>query len=97
VAAVVVPPTALHDLETLIRTHSLPATTRERVKRSIAPLGDFPRLGAPLHGPWDQFRFVLGPWRWMIVVYHYDETADRVAVVTIQDGRSARSATSLSP
>ncbi len=29
----------------------------------------------------------------MIVVYVYVETEDRVAIVTIQDGRSARSAT----
>lgn len=96
-AAVMVTPTALHDLDTLIQTHSLPATTRERVRRSIVPLRDFPLLGAPLHGRWHEFRFVLGPWRWMIAVYHYDETTDRVAVVTIQDGRSARAATSSQP
>jgi hypothetical protein len=46
-------------------------------------------LGAPLEGRWAGFRFILGPWRWMIVVYRYDEAIDQVAVVTIRDGRSA--------
>jgi hypothetical protein len=32
----------------------------------------------------------------MLIVYVYDETADQVAVVTIQDARSAASATSAS-
>ena len=91
---VIVTPTARHDLDTLIRTHSLPASTRERVKRSLEPLGRFPLLGSPLHGRWARFRFILGPWRWMIIVYEFDEAADRVAIVTIQDGRSARAATS---
>lgn len=93
-SAVIVTPTARRDLETLVRTHSLPGSTFERVKRSIEPLGRFPLLGAPLHGSWIRFRFILGPWRWMIIVYDYDEQADRVAIVTIQDGRSARAATS---
>lgn len=93
-AAVIVLPTALRNLEDLIRTHSLPLTTRERVKRSIEPLGRFPSIGAPLHGRWADVRFVLGPWRWMIIVYQYDEAANRVAIVTIQDGRTARAAPS---
>lgn len=86
---VVVTPAALDDLERLIRTHSLPADTRERVRRSLAPLGLFPHLGAALEGRWAGFRFLLGPWRWMIVVY--DDPNDRLAVVTIQDARAARS------
>lgn len=94
--AVIVTPTAQRDLETLIRTQSLPPTTRERVRRSIQPLERFPRIGASLHGRWAGFRFVLGPWRWMIIAYHYDEESDRVSIVTIQDGRSARAATSSS-
>jgi len=52
------------------------------------------RLAAELGGRWAGFRFVLGPWRWMIVVYVFDEADDRVAIVTIQDGRAAASATS---
>jgi plasmid stabilization system protein ParE len=92
VSAVVVTKTAQRNLETLIRTHSLPPTSRERVSRSIQHLARFPRIGAPLHGRWEPFRFVLGPWRWMIVVYHYDEPADRVVIVTIQDARTVRAA-----
>jgi plasmid stabilization system protein ParE len=92
-AAVIITPTARNDLESLIRTHSLPPSTRERFKRSLQPLASFPMIGAPFEGRWSRFRFVLGPWRWMIVVYHYDADADRVAVVTVQDGRASRAPT----
>jgi hypothetical protein len=86
-------PRAVRNLERLIETHVLPESTRPRFVRSIEPLGRFPLLGAPLSGRWAPFRFVLGPWRWMIVVYEYDESADRVAIVTVQDGRSVGAAT----
>jgi hypothetical protein len=81
---------AVEDLARLIRTHSLPADTIGRVKRSLRPLERFPRMGAELGGRWAAFRFVLGPWRWMIVAYVFLEDEDRVVVVTIQDGRSSR-------
>ena len=93
-ATVVVTPTAASDLIGLIATHSLPADTIARFKRSVASLASFPMIGAPLDGRWVAYRFVLGPWRWMLVVYLYDETADRVAMVTIQDALSSRAATS---
>jgi hypothetical protein len=92
-ATVVVTPTARTDLESLIRAMSLPSNTVERVKMSLRPLIRFPLLGAPLEGRWSGFRFVLGPWRWLLIVYIYDEAAGRVAVVTIQDARSATSVT----
>jgi plasmid stabilization system protein ParE len=85
--------TAVEDLERLIYTHSLPADTKERVNRSLRPLKDFPHIGAALHDRWQEFRFLLGPWRWMLIVYEYFEDDDRVVVVTIQDGRSSRAAT----
>jgi plasmid stabilization system protein ParE len=84
---------AVENLTRLIETHSLPADTRRRLQRSLRPLRRFPRVGAPLDGRWEAFRFVLGPWRWMIVVYAYLEDADRVVVVTIQDGRASGSPT----
>jgi hypothetical protein len=84
---------ALDDLATLINTHSLPADTRERVARSLRPLERFPRLGAMLGGRWEDLRFLLGPWRWMILVYAFLEEENRIVVVTIQDGRSSRSPT----
>ncbi len=91
-ASVVVTPTARRNLASLIETHSLPASTPERIRRALDPLHDFPRLGATLEGRWAGMRFILGPWRWMILVYRYDEAIDKVAVVTIQDSRAARSA-----
>lgn len=93
-ARVVVTARARADLHRLIRTHSLPATTRDRVVRSLAPLADFPAMGALLPDRWAPRRFVLGPWRWMVIVYVVDEDRDLVIVLTIVDGRSATSPTS---
>ena len=36
---------------------------------------------------------MLGPWRWMVVVYVVDDGREQVSIVTIQDARSATSAT----
>jgi mRNA-degrading endonuclease RelE of RelBE toxin-antitoxin system len=94
VAKVIVTPAAADDLAALIRTHSLPDDTRERVKRSLRGVERFPRFGAPLEGKWAGFRFILGPWRWLVIVYAYDESTDEVFVVTMQDARSSPSATS---
>ena len=84
---------ALEDLERLIRTHSLPADTPARVARSLRPLERFPRLGPALAGRWQGMRFVLGPWRWMLLVYIHLEAEDRVVIVTVQDARSPIAAT----
>ena len=80
---------AVEDLDRLIRSHGLPADTKERFRRSLSPLERFPALGAELEGRWAGLRFVLGPWRWMIIVYVYLADEDRVVIVTIQDGRSS--------
>lgn len=93
-ATVIVTPTAIADLDRLISTQTLSADTVERFKRSVSVLQRFQQIGAPLHGRWAPFRFVLGLWRWMLVVYIYDAGADRVAIVTIQDARSGEAATS---
>ena len=84
---------AVQDLDALIRTHSLPADTRVRVARSLRSLERFPLMGPALAGRWDGFRFLLGPWRWLVLVYVYIEAEDRVVIVTIQDGRSSAAAT----
>jgi plasmid stabilization system protein ParE len=84
---------AVEDLDALIRTHSLPPDTRARVARSLRALERFPLMGPALHGRWEGLRFLLGPWRWMILVYAYIEAEDRVVVVAIQDGRSSSAAT----
>lgn len=91
---VLVTPAAVEDVQRLIVTHSLPPDTVARLKRSLLPLASFPLLGAPLAGRWEGFRFVLGPWRWLIAVYVFDEERDQVSIVTFQDARSSRSPTS---
>jgi hypothetical protein len=92
VARVELSEVAVEDLERLIFTHSLPADTKGRLRRSLSALERFPRLGAELGGRWAGMRFVLGPWRWMVVVYVVIAEGDRVVVVTIQDGRSSHAA-----
>jgi len=92
-ARVVVTQTARTDLDRLIRTHQLPASTRSRVRSAIEPLGAYPLLGRALTERWAAFRVVLGPWPWMLVLYVYDESTNVVAVVSIQDSRSSNAAT----
>jgi hypothetical protein len=84
---------AVEDLERLIFTHSLPTDTKARVQHTLLPLESFPLLGAALGGRWEGLRFVLGPWRWMVIVHTYLEDEDRVVVVTVQDGRSSTAPT----
>jgi hypothetical protein len=83
---------AIEDLDGLIRTHSLPADTRARVARSLRGLEQFPLMGPALGGRWEGFRFLLGPWRWLLIVYVLIEPESRVVVVTIQDARSSTAA-----
>jgi hypothetical protein len=83
---------AVEDLDRLTRTHSLPADTPLRVVRSLQSLAQLPNIGPALTGRWDGFRFILGPWRWLILVYVLIEAEDRVVVVTIQDARSSTAA-----
>jgi hypothetical protein len=88
---------AVEDLYNLIRTHSLPPDTRERVAKSLRSLARFPNIGPALAGRWEGFRFILGPRRWLVIVYVHIEAEDRVVVVTIQDGRSSTSPTADRP
>ncbi|MPZ71809.1 MAG: hypothetical protein GEU74_01040 [Nitriliruptorales bacterium] len=84
---------AIEDLDRLIAVLSLPTDTRDRVSRGLRVLERLPRLGPELHGRWTGLRSLLGPWRWMIIVYRYEEEDDRVIVLTVQDARSAVSPT----
>jgi hypothetical protein len=93
VARIEVARAAVEDLDRLIAALSLPSDTRVRVRSSVEPLGRFPRLGPEIGGRWQGLRFVLGPWRWMLVVYEYLEAEDRVVIVTIQDARSSSAVT----
>jgi hypothetical protein len=93
VARVELARTAVEDIERLALMLSLPPDTPARVARSLRTLERFPRLGVLLHGRWDGLRCLVGPWRWMLLVYEYREEEDRVAVVTIQDARSSSAVT----
>ena len=93
-ARVEVSAAAAEDVARLKVTHRLPPDTNERIKRSLRALARFPRLGTLLEGGgWDGFRFLLGPWRWLVIVYELDEERDAVVIVTVQDGRSSSSET----
>jgi hypothetical protein len=94
VASVELARAAVEDLDHLVRTHSLPVDTRARVARSLRSLERFPLMGTELTGRWEGLRFLLGPWRWLLLVYVFIESEDRVVVVTIQDARSSASPTS---
>lgn len=93
-AQVIVTPRAERDVEEAISNLGLPADTWARIARSLRVVETFPLAGRELEGRWAPTRFVVGPWPWMILLYRYDEPADRVYVVTVQDARSAGSATS---
>lgn len=84
---------AVDNLDRLIRTHSLPPDTRARARTVLNPLATFPELGRQLEGRWSEHRVLLGPWRWMLLVYRHDPDRDRVVIVTIQDTRSSTAVT----
>ena len=85
---------AVDNLDRLIATHSLPDDTRERVQRILRGLASLPPLGRELEGRWADHRVLLGPWRWMLLLYRIDDDDDRVVVVKVQDARSSSAATS---
>lgn len=84
---------AVDDLDRMIVTHSLPGDTKLRVRRCLRVLEQFPRIGRPLEGRWEPMRFLLGPWRWMLIIYSYEEPDDVVLIVAFQDARSSAAAT----
>jgi hypothetical protein len=86
---------AVESLDRMIVTHSLPPDTRTRVQRSLRIVERFPSIGRRLGGQWQDFRFVVGPWRWLLIVYVHDERRDVVFVVSIQDARSSTAVTQL--
>jgi plasmid stabilization system protein ParE len=92
VARVELAQTAVEDLERLLSTLTLPVDARARVQRSLRVLEQFPLLGQQLTGRWDGLRFIVGPWRWLLIVYQV-AAADRVVVVGVHDTRSAQAPT----
>ena len=63
--------------------------------RVLRPLARFPEMGAALGpgAPSPGLRFLLGPWRWMLIVYSVLE--DRVVVVAIEDARNSNAMTAV--
>lgn len=92
-AQVIVTPRAQRDVDEAIPVLGLPDNTWVRIARSLRVLETFPLAGPVLTGRWSPARFVLGPWSWMILLYRYDESTERVYVVAMHDARSATSAT----
>ncbi|HEV7937056.1 MAG TPA: hypothetical protein VGP18_03420 [Solirubrobacteraceae bacterium] len=45
---------------------------------------------------WAPLRWTLGPWRWLVILYVYDEQEDCVSVLSFEDARSSGAVTSLS-
>jgi len=86
---------AIERLDRMMVTHSLPADTHARVKRSLHVLERFPTIGRAVEGRWGGLRFILGPWRWLLIVYVHDEDKDLVSILTVQDARSSTAVTSL--
>lgn len=82
-------------VDALIESHELPGDTWDRVLDRLEVLERFPGAGRALTGRWQGFRVLVGPWRWMLLIYAYVEPDDQVAVVTVQDARRGSSATSL--
>lgn len=89
---------ALAGLDSLVHSHSLPADTRDRVEESARPLERFPRLGPELRtlAGGAELRFLIGPWPWLVIVYLYVETENRVVLVSVEDGRAATATVAVS-
>ena len=92
-ATIVVTEAAVRSLAALIDSHSLPEDTPARVRRALMPLEHFPLLGPALDPESSELRFLLGPWRWLVIVYAHRPADDIVAILAFEDGRSASSVT----
>src|SRR6478672_4454419 len=64
---------AADQLERLIVTHSLPVETWTRVAESLRVLEQFPLAGRDIAGGGGGLGAMIGPWRWLLVGYSYDE------------------------
>ena len=84
---------ALSDLHELVLIHHLPSDMRDRIETSAKPLERFPRFGPEVGKLPDgaELRFLIGPWPWLMIIYLYIESEDRIGVVSIEDGRAATS------
>lgn len=91
-AQVLITAEAQRDIDAAASFLELPPSYWKRIAHSLRVLEIFPLAGTRLKGRWVPLRFVHGPWLWMILLYRYDESTDRVFVVAMHDARSAGSA-----
>jgi plasmid stabilization system protein ParE len=92
---VIVTPRAQRDVDEAISVLDLPDDAWVRIGHSLRALETFPLAGPELAGRWAPARFAIGPWSWMILLYRYEESSDRVYVVAMHDGRSEAAATAV--
>jgi hypothetical protein len=90
-ARIIVMPRARRDVDAAIGTLELPADSWSRIAHALRVVETFPRSGPKLEGQLAGNRYVLGPWRWMVLVYHYDEASDLVFLLAMIDARSSLS------
>ena len=76
----------------MVELYGLPGNTRRRVAGCVEHLIHYPDSGALLPGRWEGYRFVLGPWTWMLIIYEVIDD-DLVAVVAFEDSRTGSAAT----
>lgn len=84
-------PQARRDVAAALETLELPADSWARIAHSLRRLETFPRSGPRLEGQLAPNRYLLGPWRWMILVYRYDEASEVVFLLAMIDARSSMS------
>jgi plasmid stabilization system protein ParE len=78
-------------VEQLVLSHSLLSDTGARIEASAQPLARFPRFGPEIKGVAEggELRFLIGPWPWLVIVYLYLASEERVVIVSVEDGRGA--------
>jgi plasmid stabilization system protein ParE len=91
-ATIIVTPQAQRDIEAAISALELPADSWGRIAVSLRVLETFPLAGPQLEGRWAPLRSIVGPWRWMILLYRFEQSSDQVFVIAMHDARSAGSA-----
>ena len=79
---------ARQDLDSLIRTRELPASTYDRVGSVVEQLRSFPLSGRLVGGRYSASRSISVAWGWLVLHYIYDEEADYVYIVGVVDGRT---------
>lgn len=82
-------PSAREDLDHLLATRPVPDDALAIVRRSLRQLEEFPLSARAVgSGRWKGQRVKVGPWRWLLTIYWYDEDRDFVLVEAFRDSRT---------